>query len=97
MNWTVYILECADGSLYTGITKNLTRRIIEHETGKGARYTAGRGPFRLVHQELHSTRSEATKRETAIKTMTRARKLALISRVMFATNMLSPNQTRTRP
>jgi len=87
MNWTVYILECADGSLYTGITKDLTRRVKEHETGKGARYTAGRGPFRLVHQEFHTTRSEATKREAAIKMMTRAGKVALISRVMFATNI----------
>ena len=78
MNWTVYILECADGSLYTGITKDLTRRITKHETGKGARYTAGRGPFRLVHQEFHENRSEATKREAAIKTMTRTGKMALI-------------------
>ncbi|SFL38552.1 GIY-YIG catalytic domain-containing protein [Nitrosomonas aestuarii] len=46
MNWTVYILECANGSLYTGITKDLTRRITEHETGKGACYTAGRSPYR---------------------------------------------------
>jgi putative endonuclease len=79
MNWTVYILECADGSLYTGITKDLTRRITEHETGKGACYTAGRSPFRLVYQEFHTTRSEATKRETAIKTMTRTGKLTLVS------------------
>lgn len=45
MIWTVYILECADSSLYTGITTDLARRITEHETGKGARYTHGRGPF----------------------------------------------------
>ncbi|WP_292991847.1 GIY-YIG nuclease family protein [Nitrosomonas sp.] len=80
MNWTVYILECADGSLYTGITTDLSRRITEHETGKGARYTIGRSPFRLVYQEFRINRSDATKRETAIKTMTRAEKLALISR-----------------
>ncbi|SET70273.1 putative endonuclease [Nitrosomonas marina] len=79
MIWTVYILECADGSLYTGITKDLTRRITEHEIGKGARYTAGRGPFRLVYQELHKNRSDATKREAAVKSMTRAGKLELIS------------------
>ena len=59
MSWTVYILECADSSLYTGITTDLVRRIAEHEMGKGARYTHGRGPFRLVHQELHKNREEA--------------------------------------
>ncbi|MDR4517966.1 MAG: GIY-YIG nuclease family protein [Nitrosomonas sp.] len=89
MNWTVYILECADGSLYTGITKDLTRRITKHETGKGARYTDGRGPFRLVCQEFQPTRLEATKREAAIKAMTRADKLALITKVMFTTNIPS--------
>jgi len=78
MSWTVYILECADSSLYTGITTDLARRITEHETGKGARYTHGRGPFRIVHQELHENRAEASKREIIVKTMTRARKLALI-------------------
>lgn len=78
MIWTVYILECADSSLYTGITTDLARRITEHETGKGARYTHGRGPFRIVHQELHKNRAEASKREIIVKTMTRARKLALI-------------------
>lgn len=89
MNWTVYILECADGSLYTGITTDLQRRITEHETGKGARYTAGRGPFRLVYQELHTNRSDATKRETAIKTLTRAGKLALNSSNMRVPNLPS--------
>ena len=81
MNWTVYILECADSSLYTGITTDLARRIIQHKTGKGARYTHGRGPFRLVHQELHKNRAEASKREIMIKAMTRVRKLALIQGV----------------
>lgn len=78
MSWTVYILECADSSLYTGITTDLVRRIAEHEMGKGARYTHSRGPFRLVHQELHKNRAEASKREIIIKAMTRTRKLALI-------------------
>ena len=81
MSWTVYILECADSSLYTGITTDLARRIAEHEMGKGARYTHGRGPFRLVHQELHKNRAEASKREIIIKAMTRTRKLALIQKV----------------
>ena len=78
MNWTVYILECADGTLYTGITKDLTRRIKIHEAGKGARYTHGRGPFRLAHQEFCKNRGEASKRELAIKSLSRPQKLELI-------------------
>lgn len=78
MSRTVYILECADGSLYNGITTDMTRRITEHEISKGAQYTHGRGPFRLVHQELHINRAEASKREIIIKAMTRTKKLALI-------------------
>lgn len=78
MRWTVYILKCADGSLYTGITKDLAHRIKTHETGKGARYTHGRGPFRLVYQEFCQNRGEASKREMAIKSLSRAQKLELI-------------------
>ena len=78
MSWTVYILECADGSLYTGITTDLTHRIKTHETGKGAQYTSGRGPFRLVHQEFCQNRAEASKREMAIKSLSRTQKLELI-------------------
>lgn len=79
MHWTVYILRCADGSLYTGITTNLTRRVKAHDAGKGARYTQGRGPFQLVHQEFHKNRAEATKRELSIKSLSRSQKLELIS------------------
>jgi putative endonuclease len=75
----VYILECADKSLYTGITTNLDRRLAEHEAGKGARYTKGRGPFRLVYSEICEGRAEATRRETAIKLMHKAKKLLLFS------------------
>ncbi len=78
MSWTVYILRCADGSLYTGITKDLAHRIKTHETGKGARYTHGRGPFRLVHQEFCQNRAEASRREMAIKSLSRTQKLELI-------------------
>ena len=52
MDWTVYILRCADGTLYTGITNDLSRRIAEHESGQGAKYTKGRGPFQLVFEEV---------------------------------------------
>jgi len=79
MSWTVYILECADGRLYTGITTDLLRRISEHEAGRGARFTKGRGPFRLVHKEACKNQSAAAKRESEIKGKTRAGKLAMIS------------------
>ena len=76
--WCVYILECADGSLYTGITDDLQRRIKAHEGGKGAKYTRGRGPLKLRYQELLDSQSEALRREYQIKTMKRADKLQLI-------------------
>jgi putative endonuclease len=78
MSWIVYILKCADESLYTGITTDLERRVKAHETAKGARYTNGRGPFWIVHQERYENRAEATKRELAIKSLSRVKKLALI-------------------
>ncbi len=79
MSWTVYILQCADGSLYTGITTNIIRRINEHEAGIGARYTKGRGPFQLMYQKPCRNRAEASKLEIAIKSLSRTKKLALIS------------------
>jgi putative endonuclease len=79
LNWVVYILECADKSLYTGITMNLERRLAEHEAEKGARYTKGRGPFPLVYSETCKGRAEATRHETAIKVMDKAKKLLLFS------------------
>ncbi len=77
MNWVVYILECADGSLYTGITNDLESRIAAHESGKGAKYTKGRGPFTLLYQEDCETRSAASKREISIKSLRREEKLRL--------------------
>ena len=77
MTWIVYMLECADKSLYTGITNNLDRRMAEHAAGKGAKYTKGRGPFRLVYCETCQGRAEASRRETAIKVLDRAKKLQL--------------------
>ena len=78
----VYVL--GDGklqlsSLYTGITKNLDRRLAEHAAGKGAKYTKGRGPFRLVYRETCQDRAEASRRETAIKLLDRAKKRQLFS------------------
>jgi len=79
LNWVVYMLECADKSLYTGITTNLERRLAEHAAGKGAKYTRGRSPFRLVYSETCTDRAEATRRETAIKLMDKAQKRLLFS------------------
>ena len=78
MGWTVYMLECADTSLYTGITLNLERRLAEHAKGKGAKYTKHRGPFTVVFTERQETRGQALKREAAIKSMKRKAKLGLI-------------------
>lgn len=78
--WFVYVLQCADKSLYTGITTSLARRVAEHSSGKlGARYTRSRRPVKLVYQESLTTRSLALKREAAIKKLKRVEKLALIS------------------
>ncbi|MGB0719747.1 MAG: GIY-YIG nuclease family protein [Bdellovibrionales bacterium] len=78
MDWVVYILECADGSLYTGITNDLAARMAAHEAGSGAKYTRGRGPFVLRYREDCADRSTASKREVEIKRMKREAKLALL-------------------
>ena len=79
MNWTVYILECSDNTLYTGITKNIERRMAEHENGTGAKYTKGRAPFKVVYSELQPTMSHALKREAQIKSLDRSAKQKLTS------------------
>ena len=79
MSWTVYILQCANGTLYTGITNDLERRMAEHEAGRGAKYTKGRGPFELVYQQLWEDRSLASKRENEIKALDRKSKLLLVA------------------
>ncbi len=76
--WIVYILRCADASLYTGITKDVKRRCRQHNDGTASRYTRSRRPTKLVWREAHSGRSSALKREAAIKAMTRRDKLALV-------------------
>ncbi len=76
MNYT-YILRCADGSLYTGWTNDLQKRISLHNAGKGAKYTKARRPVTLFYFETFSTREEAMRREAAIKRLSRAQKLAL--------------------
>jgi predicted GIY-YIG superfamily endonuclease len=76
--WCVYILRCADGSLYTGITRNVKRRCRQHNDGTASRYTRSRRPTKLVWQEEQPSQSPALKREATIKAMTRRNKLALI-------------------
>ena len=76
--WVVYILECADGTLYTGITDDLARRLKAHNTGRGAKYTRGRGPVELRYQEPCADHGMALRREIAIKRLSRAEKRALI-------------------
>lgn len=77
--WYLYILNCADNSLYVGTTTNLDRRLEEHSAGKGGFYTRGRLPVSLLYQEKHPDRSTAEKREAQLKRWTRAKKLALIT------------------
>ena len=80
-NWYVYMLRCADNSLYTGITTELARRLHEHnhDNRKGAAYTRGRRPVSLVYYEAHAGRAEAARREYAIRRMRRPEKESLIS------------------
>jgi putative endonuclease len=76
--WSVYILRCADGSLYTGIAKDPARRVDQHNRGIGAKYTRGRTPVELVYTACCNTHGEALRREHAIKKMTLKQKLAMI-------------------
>ena len=77
-SWKVYILRCGDGSLYTGITKDISARLELHRSGKGAKYTRGRGPLELVYREELPDKSAALRREAALKRLSRKEKLVLI-------------------
>ena len=74
-----YITRCADGTLYTGYTDDIARREAAHNSGRGAKYTRSRLPVKMVYHESFATRSEAMKRECAIKRLSREQKLKLIS------------------
>lgn len=78
MAWYVYILRCGDGTLYTGITDNVEKRFAAHCAGKGAKYTRGRGPLKLVYTEELPDKSAALKREIQIKRLSRKEKLEMI-------------------
>jgi putative endonuclease len=75
----VYVLRCDDGSLYTGYTTDVERRLAEHRAGEGARYTRGRGPLELVHVERFGSRSAAMTREHEIKQLSKAEKERLVA------------------
>ena len=76
--WHLYMIRCAKGTLYTGITTDVVRRFREHSAGKGARYLRGRGPLELVYQYPVQGRHEALKLEVRVKKLSRQRKEALI-------------------
>lgn len=79
MSWHCYLLECADGTLYTGITNNLEKRLAAHNSGTASKYTRSRLPVRLVYAESHTDRAAASRREAAVKKLGRTAKLALMS------------------
>lgn len=83
MSWFIYILQCNDNSLYTGVTNDLDRRIAAHNDGTGAKYTKGRGPVTLLYREESASRSDAQKREYSIKQMSRAEKIQLLKSSPF--------------
>ncbi len=78
MGWTVYILRCGDGTLYTGCTNDLPRRLEARQSGRGAKYTRSRLPVEPVYREEAADKSAALRREAAIKRLDRRKKLALI-------------------
>ena len=77
--WSVYIVKCSDGKLYTGISNDVEKRVTTHNRGKGCRFTKYRYPVKLMYQEKCGTRSKAFKRELKIKSFTRGAKLKLIN------------------
>ena len=78
--WFVYILECRDGSLYTGVTNDIARRVQQHNDGDGARYTRSRRPVRLRYHETCESRSAALLRECALRLLSRKEKDALLAK-----------------
>lgn len=76
-DWSVYILQCVDGTYYTGITTDLSQRVLQHNAGTGAKYTRGRGPVKVVWEQTGFTRSEALKEEVRIKKLSRGQKESL--------------------
>jgi predicted GIY-YIG superfamily endonuclease len=86
MSWVVYVLRCRTGQLYTGCTTDLERRVREHNSGTGSRFTRSRLPVTIVYKEEIGSRSAALRREHAIKAMRRAEKLLLVGHAALATS-----------
>ena len=84
LGWTVYVLRCHTGDLYTGCTTDLERRVREHNSGAGGKFTRSRRPVTVAYKEESKNRSEALRREHAIKKMRRKEKLALVAQTAFA-------------
>ena len=84
--WFVYLLRCNDGTLYTGIAKDVSRRCQQHNAGTASRYTRSRVPVVVVYQEAHANRSLALRREAAIKALSRQQKLSLIRKKTWPTS-----------
>jgi len=94
-DWQVYILLCSDGSLYTGITTDIERRLLEHGAGRGARYCRGRSPLTLVFLETGHDRSSASRREAKIKGLRPEAKRRLIAGDLPAPNPIQTNVKET--
>ncbi len=96
--WFLYVLRCADGSLYTGIAKDVAARLAQHASGKGARYTRGRGPLVLVAKARCRGRSEALRAELGFKALTREAKAAVLASVGITrfVRMIRENISRSR-
>lgn len=98
--WYVYLARCGDGSLYTGIARDVARRLAQHESGKGARYTRGRGPITLFASRLCWSKSTALRLELLVKALDRANKERLAVRAQFALVArglrVKPQRTRCR-
>lgn len=90
--WYLYILRCKDDTLYTGITTDVDKRLEAHRSGKGAKYTRGRGPLELVYREECGTHSDALKRELQVKALSREEKQKLLQKW---DNLSENNQTKT--
>ncbi|WP_429162322.1 GIY-YIG nuclease family protein [Desulfitispora alkaliphila] len=84
MSYFVYLLECSDGTLYTGYTNNINKRLATHNSGKGAKYTRSRLPVKIVYCEEHFTKSAALKREYIIRKMSRQKKEELVKKHLLS-------------
>lgn len=90
-DWYLYILQCKDGSLYTGVTNDVQKRLEAHREGRGAKYTRGRSPLTLVYQEKCGDKSAALRREAQVKKLRKSDKLQLIHKAKLAENAIDVN------